>query len=106
MEFLWTKIDIDSCATHFNYRLDYYTAAADGGVVLFFENDVMPVWADVVIGADGIDSRVRAIMFKGQPTHVNSKFSGVSGHRGVISQYDTSRLCRRNAALCGYSIVS
>ena len=106
LETLRTKLDFSKCRLHLNKRLDRYTALANGSVMLYFDKVDTPVRADVLIGADGITSSVRATMFKGQPSYVDPKFSGVLAHRGAISLPDSQRINRSNAALFGYNVVS
>lgn len=61
------------------HRLDHFENA-DGGVRLHFAGDVPSVDADVLIGADGIHSVVRDVLFGKQ----EAEYTGVVAYRAVV----------------------
>lgn len=82
---------------HFNKRLVSYSQGrrSDGsdGVTLFFEDGTMAE-ADMLAGADGIKSAVRASMFKSIAArnddphllkHVKAEWSGTYGYRCLVN---------------------
>ncbi|CEJ56610.1 Putative Salicylate hydroxylase [Penicillium brasilianum] len=71
---------------HFGKRLDKVTEDADG-VELVFE-DGSSVVADVVVGCDGIKSRVKESMFPGTSEDTLPRYSGMYGYRAVLDMED------------------
>ncbi|KAK5991934.1 6-methylsalicylic acid decarboxylase atA [Cladobotryum mycophilum] len=67
---------------HFGKRLESYEETGDG-VALNFE-DGTSVVADVVIGCDGIKSRVKEAMFPDESEQTKPQYSGMYGYRAVL----------------------
>lgn len=68
--------------THFGKRLEHLEEAADG-VHLNFE-DGTSVVADVVVGCDGIRSKVKESMLPEEAEHNKPQYSGMYGYRAVL----------------------
>lgn len=81
---------------HFGKRLASYSRAADGEVALVF-NDGSTATCDVLVGADGIKSTVRAQMYAASAEaagdltlmrHVEPVWTGTMAYRGLIRAED------------------
>ncbi|KAJ6115945.1 hypothetical protein N7523_006362 [Penicillium sp. IBT 18751x] len=71
---------------HFGKRLDHLVEEDGKGVMVRFE-DGSEVVADVVIGCDGIKSRVKENMFPGA-VDMMPRYSGMYGYRAVFDMED------------------
>ncbi|KZP27531.1 FAD/NAD(P)-binding domain-containing protein [Athelia psychrophila] len=105
-----------SCTSHFGKRLVSYDDPASGPITLRF-TDGTTAECDVLIGADGIKSAVRDIMFanlakegklsKGEATRPTPAWSGTVAYRGMISKERVEakapghRALTQDVAYCG-----
>ncbi|KAJ5683511.1 hypothetical protein N7462_006676 [Penicillium macrosclerotiorum] len=71
---------------HFGKRLDSLAETADG-VQLHFD-DGTSVRADVVIGCDGIKSKVKESMLPEESKYTQPQYSGMYGYRAVLDMDD------------------
>ncbi|KZP04830.1 FAD/NAD(P)-binding domain-containing protein [Athelia psychrophila] len=84
-----------TCTSHFGKRLVAYDAPVSGPITLHFK-DGTAAECDVLVGADGIKSTVRAIMYsnlvkegkitKEEVLEPNPVWSGTVAYRGLISK--------------------
>ncbi|QIX00456.1 hypothetical protein AMS68_005973 [Peltaster fructicola] len=68
---------------HFGKRLDDYIEREDGRIVMHFR-DGTTAEADAIIGADGIKSKVREIMFGATHPCAQPSFTQTCAYRGVV----------------------
>ena len=73
------------CTFHPCKRLSSLTQNEEDGLVTLYFADGTTATADVVIGADGIRSAVRANMFSDEE-RVEPKWSGVTAYRALVTR--------------------
>ncbi|ROT37639.1 FAD/NAD(P)-binding domain-containing protein [Sodiomyces alkalinus F11] len=106
------KLDPSRCGLHLRRRLAHYdeTTAPDGRTttVLRFE-DGTKAECDLLVGADGVFSRVRRVLFRDQPDLARHHFSGQLAYRMSCNAEAVQRLRAAksdHAALRGFTIWS
>ncbi|KAL2758484.1 hypothetical protein ACRALDRAFT_1075062 [Sodiomyces alcalophilus JCM 7366] len=106
------KLDPSRCRLHLQRRFTHYEeATAPNGrttTVLHFE-DGTKAECDLLVGADGVFSRVRRVLFEGQPEFAQHHFSGQIAYRMSCSADAIQRLRAKkpdHAALRGFTIWS
>lgn len=98
-------INFDHVKSHLSTTFERYSIRDDLSVALHFKNGP-DFEADVLIGADGIQSRVRASMFESTPLFANPHFTGQFAYRMECSMTDLASKNTRHPALSGFTFVS
>jgi 2-polyprenyl-6-methoxyphenol hydroxylase-like FAD-dependent oxidoreductase len=104
-----------SCTIHLNKRLAKYEKQSPGSLILYFTDDSTST-TDVLVGADGIRSSVRKILFETigpnivDPSKIvhysDPSWTGTLVYRSVIPADKLSKLDPNNVALKDFMIVS
>ena len=102
IDFLLQKSTAAACTLHVNKRLESYSVRQDSTLALHFDDNSIHE-ADVLIGADGIHSRIRSIMFK---HNTEPRFSGQFAYRMLCSSTALRSKYPNHEALRGFKIVS
>ena len=105
LDILYHKLDLDTCEIKTNSQLTTYVLSEEGPVTLYFDNGTTSE-ADLLIGADGVHSRVRAVMFKEDTKYAVPQFSGQFAYRMKCLQEDLRKMDPNHQALTGFKIVS
>ena len=77
----------------------------DNGIQLVFNNGETAT-TDVLIGADGVHSRVRSIMYAGEPSLAKSQLNGDVAYQFPVSAMQLEREWEGHPALQGLKFVS
>lgn len=104
LDILYTHAKSGQCRIHTNKKMKSYAEDASGKLTLFFE-DGAEFTADVLIGADGVHSRVRRRMFMGREDLSQPQFSGQFAYRMRCPIAEVERKYPNNASLNGFKIV-
>ncbi|KAG8533462.1 uncharacterized protein KY384_002245 [Bacidia gigantensis] len=80
---LLSKIDPKKCQTYTSHHLQDYVVKESGRLELCFTNG-KTASCDILIGADGVHSTVRRLMYADQPLHAHSHFSGTYVYRVIF----------------------
>ena len=107
LDILQTKLDPAICTIHTSKRLLYYTSTEPQDPVTLHFADGTTATADLLVGADGIHSRVRMTMFADFPIYAQPRFSGQLAYRmqANIKKNTSERLLRLSQST-GMTIVS
>ncbi|KAF8542584.1 hypothetical protein BDD12DRAFT_907881 [Trichophaea hybrida] len=100
VDILHSKLNPATCTVHTSKRLTHYTASSTSGATLHF-SDGTTATADLLIGADGVHSRVRATMYAGDARYAEPRFSGQFAYRMACPQ---AELAPGHIALSGFKI--
>ena len=101
---LLSKINPDTCKVYTGHRLRHYTVTPESKIKLHFGYDT-PTTCDILIGADGIHSRVRYMMYDSTPEHAKPVFGGQCAYRMVVSADGLRKKDANNACLTGFNMV-
>ncbi|ETW74981.1 hypothetical protein HETIRDRAFT_456460 [Heterobasidion irregulare TC 32-1] len=96
LDILQTKLDSAICTIHTSKRLVCYTSTEPQDPVTLHFADGTTATADLLVGADGIHSRVRMTMFADFPIYAQPRFSGQLAYRmqADIKKNTSERLLR------------
>jgi salicylate hydroxylase len=104
LDILHTHTHAGQCQIETNKKMKSYVEEESGRVTLRFE-DGSQFTADVLIGADGVHSRVRRHMFLGNDVLSAPHFSGQFAYRMSCPRADVQMRYPNNVALDGFKIV-
>ncbi|KAH8632769.1 FAD/NAD(P)-binding domain-containing protein [Alternaria alternata] len=104
LDILHTHVDAGRCQIKTNKKLRSYIQDKSGKVTLSFEDNTQ-FETDVLIGADGVHSRVRQHMFLGDHILSAPQFSGQFAYRMSCSRAEVEKRCPNSIALRGFRIV-
>ena len=104
LDILHTHADTGRCHIKTNKKMKSYIQEDSGRVTLLFE-DGSDFKADVLIGADGVHSRVRQHMFLSNDVLSAPHFSGQFAYRMSCQKADVQKRHPNNVALDGFKIV-
>lgn len=104
LDILHTHADTGRCHIKTNKKMKLYIQEDSGSLTLLFE-DGSDFTADVLIGADGVHSRVRRHMFLGNDVLSAPHFSGQFAYRMSCPKADLHKRHPNNVALDGFKIV-
>ncbi|KAL9126381.1 MAG: hypothetical protein Q9217_004558 [Psora testacea] len=100
---LLSKLNADTCKVHTQHRLVHYTVTPADGIKLYFGYTKLAT-CDILIGADGIHSRVRSMMYESIQEYAKPTFSGQYAYRTMFSAEKLKNRNGNNPALIDFNM--